>query len=211
MNLNGLNYKSGKFKYLKSRETCCACGQTGKGCRELNTIDTTLYFCHGENISPDYNVTRLDKNGVFAICIHKDDIEKQQNEFAEEREKRRQEYIAQRKADQERQVQESAAGLPTELRDREFRKLISQLPLSEHHRKDLEHHGLTPEQIEKGMFRSVSTKGTKLSIPISQFLPGACSGILIRNIYSQLGIINIFLSKQIYRLNCISEIRGCSK
>ena len=37
------------------------------------------------------------------------------------------------------------------------------------------------------------------------------SGILIRNIYSQLGIINNFLSKQIYRLNCISEIRGCSK
>ena len=35
--------------------------------------------------------------------------------------------------------------------------------------------------------------------------------IFIRNFYNKSRIINNFLSKQIYGLNCISEIRGCSK
>jgi len=49
MHLKDRNCKSGKFRYLRNRETCCVCGQAGKGCRELDKINVILYFCRGNN------------------------------------------------------------------------------------------------------------------------------------------------------------------
>ena len=46
---------NGRFKYLKSREGCKVCGESGKGCRELDQSNGVLYFCRGENPSPDYH------------------------------------------------------------------------------------------------------------------------------------------------------------
>ena len=164
---------NGRFKYLKSREACKVCGESGKGCRELDQSNGVLYFCRGDNPSPDYHFLNYDKSGIFSIYIDKKEKEVQDKESEEERRRRREEYIAQRKAKEEKQAKEYAAGLPLKERDGQFRRLINQLPLNSHHKKNLEHRGLSPEQIEKGMFRSVSAEGTKISTSISQFLPGA--------------------------------------
>ena len=164
---------NGRFKYLKNRETCKVCGESGKGCRELEKSDGILYFCRGENPSPDYHFLNYDKSGVFSIYIDKKDKEVQDKESEEERKRRREEYIAQRKAKEERQAREYETGLPLKERNGQFRRLINQLSLDGHHKKDLERRGLSSEQIEKGMFRSVSAEGTKISTSISQFLPGA--------------------------------------
>lgn len=164
---------SGRFKYLGSKQSCNVCGEKGKDCRELHDVDKIIYFCRGDNPSPDYHYLNLDKSGVWQMYIDKALKEAQDQENEEERERQRQEYIAKRKAEQEAEAKRYAEGLPIELRERSFRKLLAQLPLHPHHRADLERRGLTPEQIEKGMFRSVSSQGTKLDNPISQLLPGA--------------------------------------
>ena len=164
---------NGRFKYLKSRETCSVCGESGKGCRELDKSDGTLYFCRGENPSPDYHFLNYDKSGVFSIYMDQKDKEAQDKESEEERKRRREKYIAQQKAKEERQAREYKTGLPLKERNGQFRILINQLSLDGHHKKDLERRGLSSEQIEKGMFRSVSAEGTKISPSISQFLPGA--------------------------------------
>ena len=164
---------NGRFRYLKSREACKVCGESGKGCRELDKSDGVLYFCRGDNPSPDYHFLNYDKSGIFSIYIDKRDKEVQDKESEEERKRRREEYIAQRKAKEERQAREYAAGLPLKERNGQFRRLINQLSLDGHHKKDLERRGLSSEQIEKGMFKSVSAEGTRISTSISQFLPGA--------------------------------------
>lgn len=48
---------------------------------------------------------------------------------------------------------------PTEICDEVYRKFLSQLTLSEKHKKDLLNRGLTEEEIEKGMYKSVPQCG----------------------------------------------------
>jgi hypothetical protein len=62
---------------------------------------------------------------------------------------------------------------------------------------------------KKNIYHSSRIKNYKIKIlALTKGYEKRISGILIRNLYSQLGIINNFLSKQIYRLNCISEAWG---
>ena len=95
---------NGRFKYLKSREACKVCGESGKGCRELDQSNGVLYFCRGDNPSPDYHFLNYDKSGIFSIYIDKKEKEVQDKESEEERKRRREEYIAQRKAKEEKQA-----------------------------------------------------------------------------------------------------------
>ena len=80
---------NGRFRYLKSREGCKVCGESGKGCRELDQSNGVLYFCRGDNPSPDYHFLNYDKSGIFSIYIDKKDKEVQDKESEEERRKRK--------------------------------------------------------------------------------------------------------------------------
>ncbi|MGK7899132.1 MAG: plasmid replication protein, CyRepA1 family, partial [Xenococcus sp. (in: cyanobacteria)] len=159
-----------KWNRLGKHRACPVCGGERKDCRSLDLANgITQYHCRTDNPNPDFELKKPDQLG-FGIYFEKAELDAQSQQQKEDWIRQRQ---AEKKAREEREAKEYAEGLPVELRDREFRKLLSQLSLNPNHRADLERRGLTPEQIEKGMFRSVSKDGTFLNTPISQYLPGA--------------------------------------
>ena len=159
-----------RWNRLGKHRACPVCGGERKDCRSLDLPNgITQYHCRTDNPNPDFELKKPDQLG-FGIYFERAILDAQSQQQKEDWIRQRQ---AEKKAREEREAKEYAEGLPVELRDREFRKLLSQLSLNPNHRADLERRGLTPEQIEKGMFRSVSKDGTFLHTPISQYLPGA--------------------------------------
>ena len=82
-----------------------------------------------------------------------------------------QEKLEREKREQEQKRQKIRNSLSLEQRDKEIRKLISQLKLDESHRKQLLQRGLTAAQIEKNGYRSVN-QWHKFSIPVDSRLAG---------------------------------------
>ncbi|MEM9272356.1 MAG: hypothetical protein AAGA80_05255 [Cyanobacteria bacterium P01_F01_bin.143] len=159
-----------RWNRLGKHRACPVCGGERKDCRSLDRPNgITQYHCRTDNPNPDFELKKPDQLG-FGIYFEKAELDAQSQQQKEDWIRQRR---AEKKAREEREAKEYAEGLPVELRDREFRKVLSQLSLNPNHRADLERRGLTPKQIEKGMFRSVSKDGTFLNTLISQYLPGA--------------------------------------
>ncbi|MCL1475704.1 hypothetical protein [Argonema antarcticum] len=153
-----------KFTPLKG--SCPVCAGHRKDCRQSNS--TKLIHCRDSAASPtDYIFKSLDKWG-FGIWANR-----AEQEFASEQQ--REEWKQQRERERQQRLQEEtrqrAQLLGEAERDREIHKLLGQLPLNQAHRADLHRRGLTDEQIQAGMFRSVQ-RWQKLSNPVSHRLAG---------------------------------------
>jgi hypothetical protein len=112
----------------------------------MNHADITSQLDH-----PDYRFTGNSKDGLWGIYAPKQDEALSQAD--RESYKRNSQAIKQQRSLSEKL--QHAQSLDLISRDREYHKLLAQLSLSATDRKDLKQRGLTDEQIELGMYRTV--------------------------------------------------------
>jgi hypothetical protein len=130
-------------------------------------MNGNLYFCRTDSSNSAFILKSHDKIG-FGIYIEKALEEEQDAEKLAEY--KRQREVA-RKLRLERETKDRAQLLSVTDRDQEIRKILGQLTLNSNHREDLKRRGLSDEQIEAGMFRSVSPY-QKLQTAVSSNLAG---------------------------------------
>ncbi|MEG5175920.1 hypothetical protein [Microcoleus sp. B3-D7] len=130
-------------------------------------MNGNLYFCRTDSSNSAFILKSHDKIG-FGIYIEKALEEEQDAEKLAE-------YKRQREIDKklrlERETKDRAQLLSDIERDKEIRKILGQLTLNPNHREDLKRRGLSDEQIQAGMFRSVSPY-QKLQTAVSSNLAG---------------------------------------
>ena len=164
---------------------CPVCG-TRKDCRGKDD----LIFCRGDNPSPSYTFLGQDRNG-FGIYKLTEDInqEKQEN---------REEWIKEQKRKRELRIKEEMAKRANSLsitqRNQELRKLINQLTLEPHHKKNLINRGMSESHINRRGYVSIE-QWQKLSSEINYKLAGInTSGFSLNNYQSGfiVPITNVF-------------------
>ncbi|MBD1835369.1 hypothetical protein H6F61_22450 [Cyanobacteria bacterium FACHB-472] len=167
------------FIYLKGNCKVCNGARKDKDCRQSKS--TGLIHCFHSEASPlDYIFRGLDKWGA-GMWADKAEVEaaseQQREEWRQERKREKQRRLEAEQAQRSQLLSEPE-------RDREIRKLLSQLNLSPRHREDLYRRGLNDEQIQAGMFRSVA-KEQELETEISHRLAGVnIDGRSLNNYYS---------------------------
>jgi len=149
--------------FTRSKGNCPVCNGARKDCR----MNGNLYFCRTDSSNSAFILKSHDKIG-FGIYIEKALEEEQDAEKLAEY--KRQREVA-RKLRLERETKDRAQLLSVTDRDQEIRKILGQLTLNSNHREDLKRRGLSDEQIEAGMFRSVSPY-QKLQTAVSSNLAG---------------------------------------
>lgn len=153
-----------------NRGDCPVCNGLRKDCRQ-NT-ETNLVHCRSTEANPSDWIFRGQDAWGFGIWAYAADTEAWTEE---KREEWRREQEA-RKQKRERQEQErNERSLSATERDREIRKILSQLTLSDRHRQQLKSRGLTDEQIELGGYRSLG-QWQKLDTPVNDRLAGVKAG-----------------------------------
>ncbi len=168
------------FTYFKRGE-CPICNGSSKGCRE--SLQSNLIFCRESSASPNGYVYRgQDKNG-FGMWQRSDDAEAFRQMFVEERETRRQEFLAREARRRETQLKNQLSAVE---RDTWYRKLLNQLKLDDDDHDRLLDRGLTPEQIEKHGYRSVK-KFQYIRWGYPENLPG-----VIKNSFGNGQILNVW-------------------
>jgi len=149
--------------FTRSKGNCPVCNGARKDCR----MNGNLYFCRTDSSNSAFILKSHDKIG-FGIYIEKA-LEEEQD--AEKLAKYKRQREAAKKLRLERETKDRAQLLSVTERDQEIRKILGQLTLNPNHREDLKRRGLSDEQIEAGMFRSVSPY-QKLQIAVSSNLAG---------------------------------------
>ncbi|MBD2007074.1 MULTISPECIES: hypothetical protein [Cyanophyceae] len=152
--------------FLPLKGNCPVCNGTRKDCRQSK--QTGLVFCRDSEANPpDYIFRVQDKHG-FGIWAEKATVEAASQQQREEWRQQHQ-LEKQRRLDAERHQRSRLLSEPD--RDREIRKLLAQSDLCPQHRENLRQRGLSDEQIQAGMFRSVG-QWQKLETEISHRLAG---------------------------------------
>jgi len=155
-----------RLGFIRLKGNCPVCSGARKDCRQSKS--TGLVHCRDSEANPpDYIFTDLDKLG-FGMWAQKTEVEAASQQQREEWRQQRQ-LERQQRLDAERHQRSQLLSEPD--RDREIRKLLSQLELSPRHREDLRQRGLSDEQIQAGMFRSVQ-QWQRLETPVSHRLAG---------------------------------------
>jgi len=156
---------------LKPVIECRLCGLKGK-CRE-HLDNPNQFLCmtfadirKGEVIS-GYKCTGHTKDGTWAMFAL-DNSQEWSQEQHEKWEREKQQRKAKQKAEDKRRRQES---LTIKERDRQYRKLLSELTLSEADRADLKKRGFTDDEIALCGYKSV-TQYQQLQKQYSSLLPG---------------------------------------
>lgn len=161
------------FKSLGRR--CPVCNGARKDCRE--STSSGLIHCRTDNPSTDYVLMGMDKIG-FGMYIHSLELNRQEREREENLElfllKKRKEREA-RERERQEQLARYRESLTIEERDKEFRKILNGLNLTESDYKSLIERGFTNEQIDFAMYRSVS-QWQKLPYSVNDGLPGVKVG-----------------------------------
>lgn len=153
-------------RFLPLKGNCPVCNGARKDCRQ--SVATGLIHCReGEANPPDYIFRGPDKLG-FGMWVQKAEVEAASEQQRQEWRQQRQ-LEKQRRLDAERHQRSQLLSEPD--RDREIRRLLGQLELSPEHRENLRQRGLSDEQIQAGMFRSIQP-WQKLEIPVSHRLAG---------------------------------------
>jgi hypothetical protein len=149
-----------------NRGDCPVCNGARKDCRQ--NLSTGLVHCRDSEANPIDYLWRGSDTWGFGLWAYKLDVEQQNQDNRDEwRRQREQEKQQRLKAEADRLAQ----SLSQPERDREIRKLLEQLSLSQAHREDLSRRGLTDELIAAGMFRSVE-QWQKLDTEVSYRLAG---------------------------------------
>ena len=145
------------------RGDCPVCQGAKKDCRQNQK--TTLIHCRDISANPiDYVFRGQDALG-FGMWIYKPDAQQWNQE-------RRGQWQRERQANQSRRLAHHAkTALPVESIDLAIRKLARYLGLTSEHRQQLRDRGLTDEQIEKGLFFSI-TENQEIPPGIPPNFPG---------------------------------------
>ncbi len=165
-----------------TRGDCPVCHGARRDCRQNNF--NNLVHCRDREANPvDWAFLKSDILG-FGIWAYKPDKEAWDEERREEW-RRQQELERERAEKRERKQQKKS--LSNVERDREIRKILSQLSLSDRDKQRLKSRGFTDKQIEANQYRSV-TKWQKLDWAVNPRLAGTsrnghslnnpCAGIL---------------------------------
>lgn len=167
------------FTLLK--RSCPVCNGARKDCRQSNT--TNLIFCRDSNANPlDYIFRGFDAHG-FGMWAQRTEAEAHSEEQRQEWQRQR-ELAHQQRLEVERQ--QRVQRLSESERDREIRKVFSQLGLAPRHREDLQRRGLSDDSIEAGEFKSVE-QWQRLDREVSHRLAGI--SINGRSLITQAGYI----------------------
>ena len=161
---------------------CPVCNGARKDCRQ-STLNNLVHCRNSEANPVDWAFLKTDILG-FGIWAYKPDREAWNEERREEW-RREQEF--KRKQQEKQEQKRRKQSLSNIERDREIRKILSQLSLSERDRQRLKNRGFTDEQIQANHYRSV-TKWQRLDWAVNPQLAGThrngkglnnpCSGIL---------------------------------
>ena len=168
-----------KFFPTRKNNPCPICSDTSGDCR---TTESSLILCH-DHIDFDPNISGWKWLGTSSNSVW--------GKFIPDRGKQGdfdRELWQEEKEEQKRKQKEAYKNaLGRDERDREIKKILSQLSLSDRDRQMLENRGLTDAQIEQNGYRSV-VRWQKLSSPVSNRLAGTndegnklnnpCDGIL---------------------------------
>lgn len=145
-----------------TRLDCPVCDGARKDCRQ--NLQSGLIHCRHTEANPsDYLFRGQDSLG-FGLWAYQADAE-QWNQA------KREEWQQQREREKQAQKQQHRRSLSPKERDREIRKILSQLILSDSHRQQLKTRGFTDSQIDSSNFKSV-TQWQKLDFPVSNRLAG---------------------------------------
>ena len=165
-----------------NRGDCPVCNGLRKDCRQ-NT-QTNLVHCRSSEANPPDWIFRGQDAWGFGIWAYAPDAEAWTEE---RREEWRREQEAKKQIRERIERERNLRALSTIERDREIRKILSQLDLSDRDRQLLKARGLTDTQIEQNGYRSV-TQWQKLDNSVSNRLAGTnhngdklynpCDGIL---------------------------------
>lgn len=157
------------IKFIPTRQgnPCQICSDTSGKCRETETVLLCMNITDAHSTPGGFKFIGLTKDGLWGKFV-KDDG---QNFTQEQREQWQREQKLQKllrlKAEQKR----SKRSLSESHRDKEIRKVLSQLSLKPCHKADLQHRGLTDEEIIALKFRSVD-QWQKLESEVSYKLAG---------------------------------------
>ena len=129
---------------------CPLCGRDDGTCR--TTVDLNVVLCRtyadGDSPNPGYTFKKPAQNSFWGVHAPATGVQRTWQET--------QQIVAQISHQQEAQRQHIRSGLPLAARDREFKKLLWQLPLSDQHRADLLQRGFTSEEIARSGYRTVA-------------------------------------------------------
>lgn len=136
------------------------------------SYDINCPFCGGKrkfNVNPRKNVARCNKcsgdTGYNTVTLHEElagfsspkeaykDLLRRWNGLSSD------EQVEIRKKKEASEAVKEIIPAPIEIRDTVYRRLLSKLDLSKKHREDLIKRGLTDEEIEKGMYKTVPICG----------------------------------------------------
>ncbi|MGK7915055.1 MAG: hypothetical protein AB4038_05830, partial [Prochloraceae cyanobacterium] len=140
-----------KFTPAKRNNPCPICGDTSGDCRHL---DNGLILCH-DFIDGDASVNgwrwiKSSKCGVWGVFVP----DKGQNNFDPEEWKQRRREREKRK--KQKLQQKFNTALSAKERDKAIRRLHKYIGLTSRHRELLKKRGLTDQQIESGLYFSIS-------------------------------------------------------
>ncbi|MGK7876665.1 MAG: plasmid replication protein, CyRepA1 family [Xenococcaceae cyanobacterium] len=148
------------------RGECPVCGGTRKDCRQSTT--TGLIHCRDINAAPNGYIFRGYDSIGFGMWTDKAEAEA----WTEEKHREWQET---RRVEREREKARCHRLLSACERDTAIRQILVQLELGEQHRAQLRLRGMTEEQIESGMYRSVQ-KWQRLRFRANDNLAGVRHG-----------------------------------
>ncbi|MCT7953375.1 hypothetical protein NG798_26605, partial [Ancylothrix sp. C2] len=175
------------FQFTALKTACPICnGQSrgrNRGGRECKAVGELVFCITGLDlpVPPGWVFTKLDKNGLFGIFAPDNG---KISEADKERIKRERDLLRAKRLEEE--AKRLSLSLSVSQRDKEIRKIISQLSLSEKHRQDLHRRGLNDSQIKAGLFRSVQA-WQKLEFEVDHRLAGV--SIDGRSLITQSGYI----------------------
>ena len=138
------------FTHFKRGE-CPICDGAASGCRQSST--TSLIFCRDTSVNPTGYIYRGDDVHGFGMWQASSLASAFSQETSEERQRQRREFL---EASLRRQQQQIKQQMPAIERDKHYRRLLAELALTDADCEKLLARGLTPEQIIRDGYRSVT-------------------------------------------------------
>ena len=160
------------------RGECPICLGAEKRCNYIETeneygFTSKLIFCKGTTNDPNYIFRGNAQQTSIGMWAYQPDVaawkDSKKNKVSQE--KYLQEKLERKQQEENKRREKISDSLSLSVRDKEIRKLISQLELTEYHRNQLLSRGLTPAQIEKNGYRSVK-QWQKFTHPVDNRLAG---------------------------------------
>jgi len=170
---------------------CDICSGHREDCRQSNT--TGLIFCRHDDVNPPGYVNQgIDAHG-FNIWASVESINIFTSQGLEERQRKQQEYLQLKAQQRQKQKEDQLSAVE---RDKNYRRILSQLPLNNRDRDKLLSRGLTLEQIEKDGYRSLKPWqkiNGEFPVNLPGLLPNGCLNVpaegILCPIYNQDGLI----------------------